>query len=292
MQTERILVNPTETELAFAVEDNLYALFRAMAALPGAQLVETDALSYHYAFPTNTIFKGVWNTRLTPENADRVIDDTLAWFQEAGAPYLFWWTSKRTTPGDIGERLMARGLISYEVPADAFAPGVVSTDLGAPCMVADLRRLDEALLGRVPPGFKIEIAQDETALYDFRQVFMTSFNVPEWSAQAWVDATLTLGINHAPWTIYVGRLDDEPVACTLLFNGGGVASVYGVGTIPSARGKGIGAAITLKPLLDAWEMGYRYGVLFATKMGVPVYERIGFHLAPIRLNRYLWRARS
>jgi GNAT superfamily N-acetyltransferase len=63
-----------------------------------------------------------------------------------------------------------------------------------------------------------------------------------------------------------------------------------VGTIPSARGLGIGAAITLKPLLDARAQGYRYGVLFATEMGQPVYERIGFRVVPGRINRYLWRS--
>jgi len=43
----------------------------------------------------------------------------------------------------------------------------------------------------------------------------------------------------------VCRLPDEkPVANGVLFNGAGVASVYGVGTIASAGGQGIGAAIT------------------------------------------------
>jgi ribosomal protein S18 acetylase RimI-like enzyme len=68
-----------------------------------------------------------------------------------------------------------------------------------------------------------------------------------------------------------------------------VASVYAVATVPAARGKGIGAAITLKPLLEAREMGYRYAVLFSSEMGVRVYERIGFHLTNVRINRYLWR---
>jgi hypothetical protein len=37
-------------------------------------------------------------------------------------------------------------------------------------------------------------------------------------------------------------------------------------------------------------MGYRYGVLFSTEMGVSVYRRIGFRPLDARINRYLWRA--
>jgi ribosomal protein S18 acetylase RimI-like enzyme len=120
-------------------------------------------------------------------------------------------------------------------------------------------------------------------------VFITSYEIPDWAAQAWVDATLRIGVGRTPWKMYLGRLKGEPVATTMLFNGGGVASVYAVGTVPSARGRGIGGAITLKPLLDAREMGYRYAVLFATEMGVHAYERIGFHHCGTRINRYLWR---
>jgi ribosomal protein S18 acetylase RimI-like enzyme len=105
-----------------------------------------------------------------------------------------------------------------------------------------------------------------------------------------VDATLRIGIGQTPWQIYVGRLDGEPVAINMLFCGAGVASVYAVGTVPSARGRGIGGAITLMPLLEAREMGYRYGVLFATQMGIHTYERIGFRLTAARINRFLWRA--
>lgn len=72
----------------------------------------------------------------------------------------------------------------------------------------------------------------------------------------------------------------------------GVASVYAVGVVPAARGKGIGGTITLKPLLEARHEGSRYGVLFSTEMGQSVYERIGFHPTGTRTNRYLWRNAS
>jgi GNAT superfamily N-acetyltransferase len=75
----------------------------------------------------------------------------------------------------------------------------------------------------------------------------------------------------------------------MLFNGAGVAGIYGVATVPGARRKGIGAAISLAPLMDAREMGYRHAVLFSTDMATGVYERIGFQMTETRLNRYLWR---
>ena len=71
---------------------------------------------------------------------------------------------------------------------------------------------------------------------------------------------------------------------------GMVVGVYGVAVTPPARGKGIGAAISLKPLLEARDRdGYHHAVLFATEVGVPVYQRIGFRLTGGYINRYLWR---
>jgi hypothetical protein len=35
--------------------------------------------------------------------------------------------------------------------------------------------------------------------------------------------------------------------------------------------------------------GYNYAVLFSTEMGAPVYERIGFHMTDVPINRYVWR---
>jgi GNAT superfamily N-acetyltransferase len=293
MKTETILTNPSETQLAAAVEENLFALFRAMAAaLPGGELEEGQKLSRHLTFPSNPMFKGVWRTRLTEAEADEAIDETLAWFKARQAPFIFWWTGPGTTPNDLSERLMAHGLLSMEEQMQELAAGIVQTELGAPGMAANLHDMNEAALTHTPPGFVIETIQTEVALYDFKQVFVESYEIPEWAGQAWVDATLKIGLGQTPWKMYLGRLNGQPVATNMLFNGAGVASVYAVATVPSARGQGIGAAITLKPLLEAREMGYRYAVLFSTEMGVPVYERIGFKLTHARINRYLWRNES
>lgn len=41
-------------------------------------------------------------------------------------------------------------------------------------------------------------------------------------------------------------------------------------------GRGIGAVMSTIPMLEAREMGYRIGILQASPMGVPVYQRMGF----------------
>jgi ribosomal protein S18 acetylase RimI-like enzyme len=284
-----ILKLASEKTLANAVFENLYALFRAMTRLPGSELVEGESLCYHHTFPTNPMFKGVWRTRIDPDQVDTVIEETIAWFKDRHAPFLFWWTGPDTSPADLPSRLQAHGLMDMAEQQKELAPGIIQTELGAPCMVAVLSQMNRSVLTRVPSGFSIRPVASEEELDSFKRVFLESYEIPEWAGQAWVDATLQLGIGKTPWQMYVGYLHGQPVATNMLFNGGGVASVYAVATVPSARGLGIGAAITIEPLLQAQELGYHYGVLFSTEMGFRVYERIGFRDTGVRINRYLWR---
>ena len=272
---DKPMTSATDVQLSLAVQDNLFELFRAMSVIPGYELVETGKVSYHHASPTNPMFKGVWQARMEPGEADAVIDETLAWFDDRKAPYVFWWVGPGTKPADLPERLMARGM----------QPNMV----GDPGMAADLRTLSEGV--RIGDGFNIVEAHNETILGHWRDVFCASYEIPLFVGQAWVDATINAGIDRSPWRLYVGYWNGKPVATNILFCGAGVASVYGVGTLPEARGKGFGSAITLKPYLDARARGYRYGVLFATEMGHPVYKKLGFFDVPCRIGRYLlWKA--
>jgi ribosomal protein S18 acetylase RimI-like enzyme len=289
MTTEPILVDPSADDLASAVEENLFALFRAMAISLDGEVVERDGLSYHLAFPSNPMFKGVWRPRLAATDVDAAIAAAGAWLRERKAPFAFWWTGPGTTPADWGDRLAACGLLSMAEQQRQFAPGIRSTEIGGPGMVADLDRMNEAALEQVPAGFTLAEVADAADLDEFKRVFVEGNGVPEWAGQAWVDAAQHAGIGHTPWRMYLGRLNGEAVATNMLFCGAGVASVYGVATVPTARGRGIGGAITLAPLLDARRQGFRHAVLFATDLAVGTYRRIGFRECGVRINRYLWR---
>ena len=74
-------------------------------------------------------------------------------------------------------------------------------------MAADLDELRYELLVRVPAGYEQELVRDERCLHDFKTAFVAGMDVPEWAGQAWVEATLAFGIERAPWTCFVGRLD-------------------------------------------------------------------------------------
>ena len=283
-----ILRNATPAQLNASVEDNLFALFRMMVDELGGELVSDQYGSRHFSYPNSPFFRGVWATQLDERNADAAIDDAITWFRGHDDASFFWWNVRSSVPPDMGERLLAHGFTPYGGNTQEYLATRNLDVLGAPCMVANLHQMDEAALTHVPTDFTIDIVQTERDLDDFQQVFMASYNVPKPVTQAWADAAMDIGLENAPWTIYIGRLAGEPCAMNVLFKGGGVAGLYAVGTSPAMRGRGLGAAITLKPLLDARAQGYDYGVLFASKMGLPVYERLGFYQTNTRFGRFMY----
>ena len=273
------LLHADKQELAAAVEGNLIALYRSFQALPGAELVESDRLCYHHAFPSNPLFKAAWRARLPHAETDAAIDRVIDWYKVRNAPYFYWWVDPQTLPGDLPVHLLARGFTEF--------------GSGMPCMGADLNHLNEEI--PPPEGFSLRWVGSFLDLEAWRDVFVAAYNAPAFAGQApellgqaWVDATLSLGIDQTPWQMVLGLLDGKPVASGTYFKGAGVVGALNIGTLASARGRGVGAAITLQPLLAARQQGYRYAVLFSSNMGYPLYLRLGFQDLDYRLSRYIW----
>ena len=79
---------------------------------------------------------------------------------------------------------------------------------------------------------------------------------------------------HVPGTrFFVGRVDGRPVSVAMSIAGCGVNHVEFVATLPDARGRGYGAAVTWEATLAEPELP---AMLIATDMGRPVYERMGY----------------
>jgi len=75
---------------------------------------------------------------------------------------------------------------------------------------------------------------------------------------------------------YVADVDGEPAACLLIHPVDGDASVYWVATVAEARGRGLATRLMHRALWDARESGCDISTLQATKLGEPVYARLGY----------------
>ena len=75
---------------------------------------------------------------------------------------------------------------------------------------------------------------------------------------------------------YAALHDGRPAACLGIWDHGDDAHVQLVATAPHARGRGLASRLLHRALLDARERGCTVSRLQATKMGQPVYSRLGY----------------
>jgi len=84
--------------------------------------------------------------------------------------------------------------------------------------------------------------------------------------------------------IYLGELEGEPVSTLAIWPHGSDALVIWVAAVPEARGRGISGRLMGRALADASEAGLETTTLQATKLGTPVYSKLGYRdFGPIQM---------
>lgn len=78
----------------------------------------------------------------------------------------------------------------------------------------------------------------------------------------------------AAW--FVGFADGLPVATSLRIAFGDISYIAMVATVPRYRKRGFGEALTWRATLSGEEAGCKVGILRASKMGEPIYRKMGF----------------
>lgn len=81
---------------------------------------------------------------------------------------------------------------------------------------------------------------------------------------------------HEDVRLYVAHDDGEPVACTAAIDTDGNTEIQMVAVVPEARGRGLAGKLIAHSLADAVERGSTTATLVATKLGYPVYAKLGF----------------
>jgi ribosomal protein S18 acetylase RimI-like enzyme len=267
-----VLHDLSQPALEAANQANIVAQMPVMAQLrlEGVEIHDGPDVRWSITGLAHPFFNGVMDARFLPTEAEARIEATLDRFRARDLP-LSWWVFPASTPVDLGDRLQAHGLDH------------VSDALG---MAVDLRALNEDV--RAPLGLEIERVSDVEALKGWIYPMATCFGFPDFGTDFMLDAYARIGFDPvSPWSHYLGRLEGEPIACSSLFIGAGVAGVYNVATLPEARRQGIGTALTLAALRAGRERGYRVGVLQASDLGAGVYRRLGF-AEVCSFGMYLW----
>lgn len=90
-------------------------------------------------------------------------------------------------------------------------------------------------------------------------------------------------------TRYLGLVDGVPVATAAVYTHCRVAGIYAVSTVPKARRRGYGRAVTERAVLDGFSSGCTVSFLQSTVMGRPMYEGMGYRWA---FDRSVWTSRE
>jgi len=182
----------------------------------------------------------------------------MYYFEKLQLPFI-WAVDPRSKPRDMSDRLLSNGF-KFEGPY--------------PSMAVDFNELIDE--NREVEGFRYEVVEDEETCRTFWDVWGDGYPMPETFEDVLCNAFIHIGFKDVPFKLFLGYLNEKPVATSILLTAVGVAGVHDITVVPSARGKGIGTEMTLIPLRDAKSMGYRYGVLCATELGIGIYRRLGF----------------
>jgi predicted N-acetyltransferase YhbS len=262
-----------EPRLVAAMEENAALALCEFALGAGGESYQGPEMTRYISGLQIAFFNGVIAARLDPSQIDASITAALAPFQARNLP-LTWMVGPGTQPQDLGQRLVAHGL---ELAGES------------PWMAIDISAVAPRQL--IPDVTFIPVTTIEQVAW-FAHVSAVSFGVPpevEPSFQRIAAHVCLTSDQH--WLLHLALLDGAPVATCMTYLQSGVAGLYTIATLPEARNRGIAGELTRDALLNAQERGYHVAALQASRMGYPVYQRLGFQTCAT-FHEYEWTPRA
>jgi GNAT superfamily N-acetyltransferase len=280
-----LLTDTSPDALAAAVKANLNALNRYLGRSPYA---EVDEVPGYYRWRTairHPYFNGVIVSSPPDAAAGERIRGAAAYFLSKGVDAATWWLDPAVPVESWAPVLTEHGLtLDSQLPGMAMALEELADE---PAGVAPV--LSGVVAKRTPMDIDIKRVEGSATLRTWAETFVAGYGLPRDRAVPFFTLYDSLQGEEAPLRSYMAYRAGVPVATSSVFYAEGVAGIYDVSTLPAARGHGIGAAITLAPLLEARTSGYRVGILQSSSMGLRIYERLGFR-AVCQVEHFVWKA--
>ena len=272
-----VVLGETPSEAAALVDEAAWAAARAYRRAPHTAVEETARLRW---LITGMPYSGLNGVFWAGNGKAGLVDTALGPFQQAEVPML-WHVGPTSSPG-LADRVRSAGLRHH-----GDEPGMVRTLEGA-------ERPPEA-----PWWLELRRVGTVSELRAWVRIWAGATSPLLTERLVALRSPAAFGA-HARTVHFLGVADGDPVACAAVWlgrlptgrrrtgwQGRSVAWVEHVTTLPDARGRGIGAALTYECLRAAAERQAELAALTATPEAAPLYRRLGFRQV-CTFSRYLW----
>ncbi len=248
----------TEHELAEQLERHEELGNAASARLVGGEIWERPeavAISSHPVFGIGLNF--ACRVRSTEQGLDELLDELIEWFSWRNCkPHVR--VNPLSQPGDIAQRLKRRGFTQTEAETQMILREEDTERASNPRVTIEKVGMDDLVpwLGIQNLGFGSDGPTSPMSIELNRA---------------------SIGAGACP---YWARLDGEPVGAAMLTSHENAWGIYGVATLPQARGQGVGTVLMRRMIADARERAPGPICLQAETGGYAQrwYERLGFRV--------------
>lgn len=197
------------------------------------------------------MFHRITQINVPVEEAERLIDDALQYYQEKNFDCIFT-LSPLDQPSDFEERLQKKGFELALMPV---------------AMLCD-RLCDFS----APSDVSVKIAE-ATHYNIWADIMCQCFGNPPETAEIGRNA-----LNVPEVRLYLAERNSEPAGTALLYSAGGMGYIDAVSTLPEHRRKGVASALIARIVNDSQDMGNRWTALEveSDSPAERVYENLGF----------------
>ncbi len=233
---------------------------------------QADELVVRRIAPPGTGGSSVLWSALSAGTAGSAIAEQVALFSSRGEEFE-WKLHSYDAPADLADRLLAAGLVPQEPES---------------LMIGEVEQVCQTLRSAgLPPGVRLEQRADPAVVDLLADAHEAVFGTDESELRAALKAQLAVAPDSVG--LAVAMAGQRPVCAGRIefIHGSEFAGLWGGGTVPDWRGRGIYRALVRCRAELAARRGYRYLTVDASDQSRPILERAGFERVAVT-TPYLW----